>query len=109
MDYSFEKKWLETVKKASDAFDQPVDLQSLIFLIGLQELGKGFAKYTKDQKIEIMHIAICRLLEPYGYYELQGLDKDGWPHFEHKKKLPPLEAAEQERLMKEAIIEYLDY
>ncbi|MGB0165819.1 MAG: hypothetical protein ACPF8V_03090 [Luteibaculum sp.] len=109
MDYSFEKKWLQTLKKASESFDHPVDLQSLIFLIGLQELGKGFQKYSKDEKLAIMHVAICRLLEPYGFYELKGLDKDGWPHFENIKKLPPLGAAEQEKLMKEAIMEYLDY
>lgn len=109
MDYTFEKKWIETLKNAETAFDQPVDLQSLIFMIGIQELGKGAIKYSKDDKVAIMHIAICRLLEPYGYYELSGLDKDGWPHFEVKKKLPSLGAAEQERLMKEAIIDYLDY
>lgn len=109
MDYKFEQKWLATVKEASDAFGQPVDLQAILFLIGLQELGKGSIKYSKDDKMAIMHIATCRVLEPFGYYQFTGLDQDGWPHFEKLQDLPPLSAAEQERLMKEAIIDYLDY
>jgi hypothetical protein len=28
-----------------------------------------------------MHIAVCTLLMPSGYYELEGKDSDGWPHF----------------------------
>ena len=109
MDFKFEQKWLETVKTASETFGQPVDLQSLLFLIGLQELGKGFQKYSKDEKLAVLHVATCRVLEPYGYYKFTGLDQDGWPHFENIKKLPPLGAAEQERLMKDAVIVYLDY
>ncbi|TXC85415.1 hypothetical protein [Luteibaculum oceani] len=109
MDYNFERKWQETLKNAEEAFGQPVDLQSLLFLIGLQELGKGFRKYSKDEKMSVLHIATCRVLEPYGYYKFVGLDQEGWPHFENLKPLPPLQANDQERLMKEAIIEYLDY
>lgn len=35
-----------------------------------------------------MHIAICRLLEPYGYYEFDFRDADGWPHYKVLKELP---------------------
>ena len=60
----------------------------------------------KDEKIELMHIAICRLLEPYGYYEFEFFDNDGWPHYKVKEELPPLKAGEQAVLMKEAIVNY---
>jgi hypothetical protein len=50
-----------------------------------------------------MHIAICRLLEPYGFYEL-SFDDEGWPHYK-VKKTPPLKL-ENNVLMKEAIVNY---
>jgi len=106
MDFEFEKKWNETVQRASKHFGEKLDLDALIFLIGIQELNKGYLKLSKDQKLEVMHIAVCTLLEPYGYYEYIGLDKDDWPHFQLKEKLPALDKKGQERLLKEAIIEY---
>ena len=53
-----------------------------------------------------MHIAICTLMEPYGFYEYTGHDDDGWPHFNLVKKLPVLKPNEQETFMKKAILEY---
>ncbi|MBT8318901.1 MAG: hypothetical protein KJP01_02090, partial [Gramella sp.] len=62
--------------------------------------------YKKDHKLDLMHIAICTLLEPYGYYEFDFYDEDGWPHFKVKEQLPTLKAGEQSVLMKEAIVQY---
>lgn len=106
MDYVFERKWQETVKEVSEQYGEELDLQSLLFLIGVQELGLGYKKFKKDEKIDLMHIAICTLLEPYGYFVYDGRDKDGWPHFTRSQKLPALDGAQQERLIKEAVIEY---
>ncbi|MFZ6050801.1 hypothetical protein [Halocola ammonii] len=106
MDYVFERKWQETVKEVSDQYGEELDLQALLFLIGVQELGLGYKKFKKDEKIDLMHIAICTLLEPYGYFEYEGRDEDGWPHFTRNQKLPALDGSQQERLIKEAVIEY---
>ena len=64
-------------------------------------------KYSKDEKQDLMHIAVCRLMSQFGYYELEGLDQDGWPHWKLVKKLPPLTLKEQDLLLKQAVIEYL--
>ena len=108
MDFEFEKIWNETVVAASEHFGEKLDLNSLIFLIGIQELNKGAIELEKQQKLEVMHVAICALLEPYGYYEYVGLDKDGWPHYDTIENLPALKKDAQERLIKESIIEYFD-
>ena len=76
--------------------------------IGLQELGQLHRKFKKDEKLDLMHIAICRLLEPYGYYRFEGRDKDGWPQFEIVSELPELKANEQSILMRKAIILYFE-
>lgn len=55
-----------------------------------------------------MHVAICKLLEPYGYYSYEGVEQDGWPHFTINEQLPPLSAEQQHHLIKEAIVEYFE-
>ena len=85
---------------------EKLDLDAIIYIIGLQEKGNLKTKYNKEDKINLMHIAICRLLEPFGYYEFDYFDKDGWPHYRALEKLPSLKAGEQTVLMKEAIVNY---
>ena len=103
-----EESWKQLVEKLNKRFESDLDLQGIIFLIGLQELGLGFKKYKKDEKVNIMHIAICSWLEPYGYYEFEGKDQDGWPHYKTKENLPFLKPGEQVELMKRAILDYFD-
>ena len=85
---------------------KPTDLNGVLFLIGVQELGQGKKVFTKEQKQDLMHIAICKVLSFGGYYELEGRDEEGWPHYLVKEELPPLKAGEQSVLMKEAIVNY---
>ena len=107
-DEKLKKRWETLVEKLSLRFagGAPLDLDGIIYLIGVQELGQIHRRFKKDEKLNLMHIAICRLLLPYGYYELDFVDKDGWPHYKIKAQLPNLKAGEQSVLMKEAIVNY---
>jgi hypothetical protein len=96
----------DVLKSLSPQFGDDIDVQAILFLIGIQELGKGKIKLSKNEKLDIMHIAICTLLSPYGYYEYKGVDEEGWPHWQVNDKLPPLKPMQQETLIKEAIVEY---
>jgi len=102
------KKWDSLVRFISKKFGsgEELDLQAILFLIGVNELGQGYRVFTKDEKINLLHIAICRLLSNYGYYDFLGKDDDGWPHWKTNSELPPLKPGEQTRLMKEAAILY---
>ncbi|NCT17726.1 MAG: hypothetical protein COZ75_09695 [Flavobacteriaceae bacterium CG_4_8_14_3_um_filter_34_10] len=107
-DEQLKQRWETLVKFLSNKFSdgEPLDLDAIIFLVGLQEFGKLNRNFKKDQKLDLMHIAICRLLEPYGYYAFDYQDEDGWPHYTVKEHLPTLKAGEQSVLMKEAIVSY---
>lgn len=94
----------ELSKKFGDG--ELLNLDAIIYLIGVQELGKGAVEFKKDDKVNLMHIAICRLLEPFGYYEFDFFDADGWPHYKVLEELPPLKSGEQTVLIKEAIVSY---
>lgn len=107
-DEQLKERWGTLVAKLSDQFadGDMLELDAIIYLVGVQELGQYHKKYKKDDKLDLMHIAICRLLEPYGYYEFDFFDEQGWPHYIVKEELPPLKAGEQSVLMKEAIVDY---
>ncbi|WP_025742870.1 hypothetical protein [Aquimarina pacifica] len=107
-DEKLKERWEHLVAKLSDRFaeGEDLDIDGIIYLIGVQELGQVHRAFKKDEKLDLMHIAICRLLEPYGYYEFEYFDDQGWPHYKMKEKLPSLKAGEQSVLMKEAIVNY---
>ena len=106
MDHDIELKFQQVKKSLEKDFGPGLDVPSLLFLIGVNELGIGYKNFSKQEKTELMHIAICTLLEPYGYYEFEYFDNEGWPHYKAKEELPPLKAGEQAVLMKEAIVSY---
>ena len=99
-------QWEVLLNKLSDQFNAELDLQGILFLIGVQELGQGFKKFGKDQKQDLMHIATCRLLSVYGYYKLEGVDDEGWPHWKKTQSLPRMTLGEQDFLLKQSVIEY---
>ncbi len=99
--------WSKAKQYFEETFGDGLDLNAILFIIGVQELGKGYQKFSKDDKLNVLHIAICTLLEPYGYYSFSGYDKDMWPHWEKTDQLPNLNAVEQEQLMKNAIVDYV--
>ena len=107
-DKQLRQRWNNIVKKLSTQFAEgdTLDLDAIIYIIGVQELGQLHREFKKDDKIGLIHIAICRLLEPYGFYEFDYFDEQGWPHYKTKEALPHLKAGEQSVLMKEAIINY---
>jgi len=108
-DLDVHRKWQRVLDRLETAVGKrPKDLNSVLFLIGVRELGKGKKPYSKEEKQDLIHIAICKLLSFSGYYELEGLDEDGWPHWKLVKKLPHVDMLNQELLLKIHIIEYFD-
>jgi hypothetical protein len=92
-------------KNFSDGSEK-LDMQAILFFIGIQELGQGFKEFSKQEKMDLLHIAICKLLSEYGYYTFDKKDDDGWPHYTANKEMPPLSPKKQTELMKEAIVKY---
>jgi hypothetical protein len=102
-------KWNALQDRIALEFDnEKPDLKVILFLIGVQELGKGPRKFSKRQKEELMHIANCRLFSELGFYELEGLDQDGWPHWKLVKPIPAYTLLEQEMVLKSLVVTYFD-
>jgi hypothetical protein len=108
-DLDLEREWQALLGKIENMIGKkPADLNAVLFLIGVQELGKGRKTFTKEQKQDLMHIAICKTLSFSGFYALEGIDEDGWPHWKMMKKLPHFDTTEQEKLLKIHVIEYFE-
>ncbi len=108
-DLELERQWNSLLEKLKQVVGKkPSDLNAVLFLIGVQELGKGNKNFSKEEKQDLMHIAICKVLSYSGFYELEGLDEDGWPHWKLSKKLPGFDLMEQEKLLKSHILEYFE-
>ncbi len=99
-------EWQILQHKLKERFGSEMDHDAILFMIGLQELDKPYRKYKKDEKLEIMHIGVCTVLMPYGFYEYKGRDDDDWPHFELKESIPHLDGKQQSKLMSDALVEY---
>ena len=107
MNEDVQTKWTKVEELVKKRFGEALDEQTILVIIGLQELGFGMKNYKKEEKLDIIHIGICTVLMPYGYYKKIGVDDDGWPHFKNIKKLPnSIKGESQKTFMKQAIINY---
>lgn len=108
-DLDLERRWNSLLQELESVIGKkPKDLNGVLFLIGVQELGRGTKIFSKEEKQDLMHIGICKVLSLSGYYELEGLDDEGWPHWKLIKKLPHFDLLEQERLLKMHVMEYFE-
>lgn len=102
-------KWKKVLEFFEEKFDKKPDLNAILFIIGIRELGELPEKsFTKEEKTYLMHMANCRLFSYSGYYRLQGKDQRGWPVWENIKPLPGLTLFEQENLLRQHIVEYFE-
>ncbi len=109
MDIDLNTEWVKVQLMARKKFGEVLDVQTTLFVIGLQELGMNYREFKKEEKLDIIHIGVCTVLLPFGFYKKLGLDNDGWPHFKNIKKISNTTVGEeQENLMKRAIINYFD-
>ena len=56
-----QSRWWNLEAKLVERFGKKPDLETILFLIGIQELGGIKEKFTKEQKQDLMHIAVCTL------------------------------------------------
>ena len=101
-------RWWNLEARLVERFGKKPDMETILFLIGVQELGDLREKFTKEEKQDLMHIAICALFRQSGYYGLERVDNDGWPHFRQLKALPAMGMIEQESFLKDHILLYFE-
>ena len=101
------KNGISLLDKLEEQFDQEMTLKGVLYLIGVQELNLGIKQYERQEKVNVLHVAICKILTPFGFYKFDRIDEDGWPHYTELKAIKNLSESQQELLMKEAVLKYL--
>ena len=102
------EQWETLVSVLTERFSETesIDIEGILYLVGLQELGQVHKRFKKDDNVDIIHIGICSVLEPFGYYTFDYFDDERWPHFKLLEELPTLKPGEQSILMKESVVHY---
>jgi len=103
-----QQRWWNLEAKLVERFGKKPDMETILFLIGIQEFGQIKNKFTKEEKQDLMHVAVCKLLSQSGYYELEKIDEEGWPHFRQLKQMPEMNMIEQENFLKDHILLYFE-
>lgn len=104
------ERWIILEADLVERFGKKPNMEAILFLIGMNEY-KGRVpkiKFSKEQKQDLMHVAVCTLLAQDGYYQLEGYDEEGWPHFRQLKHVETDQETlmAQDVLLKEYILDY---
>lgn len=107
-DWELDFEWLRVQHIVKDSMQRDTlpDLNTVLFLIGIQELGRWKKKFTKEEKQDLMHVAVCRLLSYEGYFVFVGRDEDGWPHYRQALEMPQQDTMQQERMLRINAVRY---
>lgn len=106
--WEIEFEWLRLRHWLQERFSYKLlpDLNAVLLLIGIQELGFVKSSFTKEEKQDLMHIAVCQLLSADGYFEFAGRDADGWPHWRPLRHITVKGMEDQEALLIEKAVLY---
>ncbi len=107
-DWELDFEWLHVQHRVQESMHRETlpDLNTVLFLIGIQELGRWKKGFSKEEKQDLMHVAVCCLLSYDGFFEFVGRDEDGWPHYRQMLEMPRQSTAEQERMLKVNAVRY---
>ncbi len=106
---SLHQSWFELINKLEAIIGKrPNDLNAVLYLIGIQELGKGAKVFSKEEKQDILHIATCKILCYDGFYEYSHRDEDGWPHYTLIKTVDKDIIQKQVRMIRRNILRYFE-
>jgi hypothetical protein len=107
---TFNIYWTQVTDIIKQRFDKDADIKSILFIIGLREFGMKKTDFTKEEKQDLMNLAVCRILSAEGYFEQVAINvnkkDDEWPIWKQSKALPNMDANQQDKFLKDYIIQY---
>lgn len=100
-------KWYQIIFNLKKQFGKKPDMNGILFLIGVRELGQ-MRTFEKHEKMDLMHLATCKLLSYDGYYRFSHTDEEGWPHYTLAGKPPFGDLLSQENRLKGFVVKYFE-
>ena len=103
-----EERWLDVLAHLKDKFGGEMDVKSVLFILGLRDLGKVGSDFSKEEKMDLMNIGFCRIASLSGYFRTDGNDEEGWPIWKQAKPIPKMNNKDQELFIKEHVVKYFE-
>ena len=100
------ENWKDLCEHLTEMFDIDVDLNGVLFLVGVRERGLTFQKFSKEEKLNLINLGSCTLYNEMGLIELSGIDKDGWPVFRQKALAPAIAEELKLKTLQDCAIRY---
>jgi len=89
-------------------FDIDIDLNGVLFLVGIRERGLTFQPFSKEEKMNLIHLGSCTLYQEMGLTEKKGIDEDGWPIFVQKTLAPTIPEERKHKVLQDCAIRYFE-
>ncbi len=109
-DGTLQERWALFQRWTLNRFGKKADVEGILFLVGIQELGKGFVPdLDKARKEQILLEGTYCVLETLGYYERIGMEGNGHWIWEQTNPLPSeLSKEAEEQMLRRAVLRYFD-
>ena len=98
--------WKELCDHLGKQFNIDIDLNGVLFLVGIRERGLSFQRFSKDEKMSLIHLGSCTLYQEMGLIEKTGTDKDGWPIFAQKALAPTIAEERKHKVLQDCAVRY---
>lgn len=111
MSNSIEDGWINLSKFWEEKFGKSLSIQAALWVISMQEYPRLHTKYSSPDAVvkeDLLHLAVCFILEIQGFCVFENLDNDGWPRYSSIAKFENLSLKEQETILARGIVCYFD-
>jgi hypothetical protein len=98
--------WIELCERLSLMFGIHVDLNGVLFLVGIRERGLTFQQFTKEEKLNLINLGSCTLYKEMGLTEITGYDAEGWPLFQQKALSPEIPEERKQKTLQDCALRY---
>ena len=98
--------WTALCDHLGKQFDIDIDLNGVLFLVGIRERGLAFQPFTKEEKLNLINLGSCTLYQEMGLIEKTGTDEDGWPLFNQKTLAPVIPEERKNKILQDCALSY---
>jgi hypothetical protein len=99
-------KWTNLCDFLGEKFGISVDLNGVLFLVGIRERGLSFQPFSKEEKLSLINLGSCVLYQEMGLTEQTGIDQDGWPIFTQKSLAPVIPEQRKHKVLQDCALRY---
>jgi hypothetical protein len=100
--------WTDLCCHLGKQFDIDVDLNGVLFLVGIRERGLTFQPYSKEEKLNLINLGSCTLYQEMGLTESSGKDEEGWPIFKQKALAPVIPEERKHKVLQDCALRYFN-